>query len=246
MTEPTFLELDSAAALLELPSPAVNALVESGYLAAARFDAAGPMFQLSELKAFLARNADNGAGAGLLEMALSVAARQSVDQVDHTDPEDRGRTEAHTELAPDELLDLLDERAEHMALRVFKIFSTVFPEAANWPIGKQGAFVQQAKGRFEAILAVTELGSSVDDALFDELRQIGASAARTGTALPHLLVLLRMSRDLMVQNAVELAEADGRNGGFALSLLLTRILPAMDRLSDALANGYWEVASGGS
>jgi hypothetical protein len=229
MAKPTNLDLDAAAALLGLPSDAVTALAQRGYLAAAAQGDSGPEFHLTELKAFLARNADNGAGAGLLEAALATAFPKA--------------STGH-ELAPEELVDLLDERAEQMAWRVFKIFSTVFPEAGDWPLGKQGAFVQQTKGRFEAILAVSEAGGAADDSLFDELRDIGASAARTGTSLPHLLVLLRMSRDLMVQNAIELAESDGRNGGFALALLLTRILPAMDRLSDALASGYWESISG--
>jgi PAS domain S-box-containing protein len=57
--------------------------------------------------------------------------------------------------------------------------------------------------------------------------------------LPRLLVILRMSRDLVVQTAVELAEGRGRHWGLSLSLLLTRVLPAMDRLTDALAQGYW-------
>jgi hypothetical protein len=126
------------------------------------------------------------------------------------------------------------------------IFSTVFPEAGRWPVDKQGEFVQQAKGRLEAILAVTELGSEVDGVLYEELHGIGADAARSGTPLPQLLVLLRMSRDLVVQNAVELAESGGRHGGYALSLLLTRILPAMDRLGDALAQGYWDAVSNSS
>ena len=36
-----------------------------------------------------------------------------------------------------------------------------------------------------------------------------------------------------------MAEERGRHWGLALSLLLTRVLPAMDRLTDALAQGYW-------
>jgi PAS domain S-box-containing protein len=42
-----------------------------------------------------------------------------------------------------------------------------------------------------------------------------------------------------VQTAVELAEEHGRHWGLSLSLLLTRVLPAMDRLTDALSQGYW-------
>jgi hypothetical protein len=56
-------------------------------------------------------------------------------------------------------------------------------------------------------------------------------------------VLLRISRDLVVQNAVDLAQRAGRHGTVALSLLpllLTRIVATMDHMSDALAAGYWE------
>ncbi|HMC40652.1 MAG TPA: hypothetical protein VKI19_13380, partial [Acidimicrobiales bacterium] len=58
--------------------------------------------------------------------------------------------------------------------------------------------------------------------------------------LPQILTMLRVSRDLVVQNAIDLADSGERHGGYALSLLLTRILPAMDRLGDALTAGYWE------
>ena len=51
--------------------------------------------------------------------------------------------------------------------------------------------------------------------------------------------MLRISRDLVVQTAVEVAEERGRHWGLALSLLLTRVLPALDRLTDAVARGYW-------
>ncbi|MGH9061039.1 MAG: ATP-binding protein, partial [Acidimicrobiales bacterium] len=99
-------------------------------------------------------------------------------------------------------------------------------------------------GRFEAILAVTGQGSDVDDALVGDLEAVGAQAAWSGSPLPQLLVLLRISRDLVVQTAVELAEGRGRSSGLALSLLLTRILPAMDRLTDSLARGYWDALLG--
>src|SRR6202022_3436260 len=53
-----------------------------------------------------------------------------------------------------------------------------------------------------------------------------------------------ISRDLVVQTAVELAEERSRHWGLALSLLLTRVLPAMDRLTDSLAQGYWAAMIG--
>jgi PAS domain S-box-containing protein len=48
----------------------------------------------------------------------------------------------------------------------------------------------------------------------------------------------------VVQTAVEVAEEKGRRWGLTLSLLLTRVLPAMDRLTDAIAQGYWAAVVG--
>jgi PAS domain S-box-containing protein len=86
---------------------------------------------------------------------------------------------------------------------------------------------------------VASPGSQVDPALVDELAEVGADAARDGTPLPEVLLILRISRDLVVQTAVEVAEERGRRWGLALSLVLTRVLPALDRLVDAIARGYW-------
>jgi hypothetical protein len=148
-----------------------------------------------------------------------------------------------TALEPEELIDLLGDRAEEMARRMLRLCAEVFPDAARWTARQQAKFVRITKARFESILAVAALGTQRDAGFYAELYDIGASAARSGTALPDLLLLLRMSRDLVVQNAVELAGVGDRPGGFALSLLLTRILPAMDRISDALTEGYWEALS---
>src|SRR6202022_1330209 len=93
-------------------------------------------------------------------------------------------------------------------------------------------------------LAVTGQGAEVDEALVGDLQEVGASAASAGSPLPQLLGILRISRELVVQTAVELAEERSRHWGLALSLLLTRVLPAMDRLTDALAQGYWAAVLG--
>ncbi len=207
------VSLAKAAEYLELPTASVEALVDTGYLAALGTGAGGPEFALVDLKAFLARNAENGSG-NILDAAL--------DSVD-----------------PQTLLDALDGRSEEMARRAFEIFSTVFPESRGWSLSEQARFVDQARARFEAILAVTGQGAEVDEALVGDLQEVGASAAWAGSPLPQLLVVLRISRDLVVQTSVELAEERGRHWGLALSLLLTRVLPAMDRLTDALAQGYW-------
>ena len=212
--------LPEAAELLHLTTDAVRALVGAGYLQPGAGDATDdPLFPLVDLKAFLARNADNGSG-NLLE-AL---------ERDSADPQD--------------LLDALDGKAEEMARRAFEIFATVFPESTGWSITEQKRFIDQAKARFEAILAVTGQGAEVDEALVGDLQDVGASAAWAGSPLPQLLVVLRISRDLVVQTAVELAEERGRHWGLALSLLLTRVLPAMDRLTDSLAQGYWAAMIG--
>src|SRR5205823_7365629 len=142
------------------------------------------------------------------------------------------------------LLDALDGRSDEMARRAFDIFATAFPEATGWSLAEQARFIDQARARFEAILAVTGQGAEVDEALVGDLQDVGASAAWAGSPLPQLLVVLRISRDLVVQTAVELAEERGRHWGLALSLLLTRVLPAMDQLTDALAQGYWAAIVG--
>jgi PAS domain S-box-containing protein len=211
--------LAQAAELLEISVDAVRALLDGRYLSAQREGPDGPEFALVDVKAFLARNADNGAGN-----LLDTLERESAD--------------------PQALLDALDGKSEEMARRAFEIFATVFPEASTWNMTEQARFIEQAKARFEAILAVTGQGAEVDEALVGDLQDVGASAAWAGSPLPQLLVVLRISRDLVVQTAVELAEERGRHWGLALSLLLTRVLPAMDRLTDALAQGYWAAIIG--
>src|SRR5947208_1715404 len=206
------VDLAEAAGLLSLSIEGVRALVAAGYLRPTVVGVDGPRFALGDLKAFVARNADDGAG-NLFD--------------------DEGTID------PQALLDALDGRSDEMARRAYGIFASVFPEAARWTLAEQARFVEQAKKRFEAILAVTGQGEEVDDALVGDLEEVGASAAWTGSPLPQLLVILRISRDLVVQTAVEVAEERGRHWGLALSLLLTRVLPAMDRLTDAVAQGYW-------
>ena len=204
------VSLADAAKYLGLAPDAVRALVAADFLAA---EGDEPLFRLVDLKAFLARNADNGSG-NLLRLTAD-------------DPD------------PQALLDDLDSRSEEMARRAFDIFAAAIPEARGWKLSEKARFIAQAKNRFEAILAVTGQGAEVDEALVDDLQEVGAAAAWSNSPLPQLLVTLRISRDLVVQTAVELAEERGGRWGLALSLLLTRVLPAMDRLTDALAQGYW-------
>src|SRR5437660_9345107 len=206
-----------AAEYLGVTVETVEALASASFLSPGRVGPDGPEFRYGDLKAFLARNADSGAG----NLGQSLA--------------ELGMEDA----APQGLLGALDVRSEEMARRAFEIFASVFPEASGWSLTEQARFIEQAKGRFEAILAVTGQGAEVDEALVEDLQAVGAAAAWSNSPLPQLLVVLRISRDLVVQTAVELADERGRHWGLALSLLLTRVLPAMDRLTDALAQGYW-------
>lgn len=212
--KPRVIDLTEAAGLLGMSSDGVRALVDAGYLSAT---AGEDRFALGDIKALHARIADH----------------HGVDEVVMDDP---------TRVDPQALLDALDGRSEEMARRAFDIFQTVFPDAGGWRPADQARFIDQSRRRFEAILAVTARGDAVD--LASELEGVGAAAAWSGSSLPQLLVVLRISRDLVVQTAVELAEERGRHWGLALSLVLTRILPAMDRLTDAVAQGYWHAIIG--
>jgi PAS domain S-box-containing protein len=211
---PRVIDLDEASKLLAMSEEGVVALAAAGYLPVHGTD--GASFALGDVKALHARLSD--------EMGFDVV----VDDPARVDPQ--------------ALIDALDGKSEEMARRAFDIFQTVFPDATLWSAVEQARFVEQARRRFEAILAVTAHGDAVD--LASDLVQVGAAAAWSGSSLPQLLVVLRISRDLVVQTAVEVAEERGRHWGLALSLLLTRVLPAVDRLTDAVAQGYWEAIVG--
>jgi hypothetical protein len=129
--------------------------------------------------------------------------------------------------APDTkaLLNELASRSDEMAVRAYDIFAAAVRETVLWTDEERERFVNQSRKRFEAILAVTGQGDQVDEALVQDLKEVGASAAWAGSPLPQLLVVLRISRDLVVQSAVAIAEEGGRRWGLALSLLLTRVLP---------------------
>lgn len=208
---PHVVSLDEAAAILDLPPGTVQSLALAGFLPV-QDEAGGPTFALVDLKAFLARNADNGSG----NIAL-----------------DDGEDDAQL------LLDALDGRCQDMAEQAYRIFASAMPDAAEWGADQRQRFVDQARSRFEAILAVTAQGAHVDEGLIEELRDVGGTAAWADSPLPQLLMVLRISRDLVVQTAVQVAETRGRRWNVALALVLTRVLPAMDRLTDALAQGYW-------
>lgn len=206
--------LPEVAALLGLSEQATLELVDAGYLG----PAAGGRLNVGDVKAFQARVAAHPAGAQSAVDALSA------DLAD---------------LDPGLLLDALDGRAGEMARRSLEVYRTAFPDAVrDWTPEDDARFEAQSKARFETILAITAVGG--DEDTVSAMADVGSTAAWAGSSLPQVLLMLRISRDIVVQTAVEVAEEHGRRWGLALSLLLTRILPAMDRLTDAVARGYWE------
>src|SRR5260370_19875939 len=148
-------DVSEAASLLDLTVEGVRALVSAGYLGPSDDGPDGPRFALGDLKAFVARNADDGSGN------LFGAEGEVAD--------------------PQALLAVLDGRSEEMARRAYDIFSAAFPEASSWSLGERARFVDQARKRFEAILAVTGQGEEVDEALVGVLKEVGATAASSGS-----------------------------------------------------------------
>ena len=216
---PGSLSTVEAGDVLGLPADVVRALADAGYLTPSSLRGGVPRFALGDLKAFQARAADtldpDGYEAGLT----------SVDGFD-----------------PDALLALLDGHVEDMADRTLFLLQSVLPDVRDWSEARRQRFRVEAVARIQAILAVCAHGPGGpdEDVVADDLAEIGADAAHHGVPLPGMLVALRTSRDLLVQTAVEVAEERGRRWGLALAVALTRVIPAIDRLSDAVARGYWE------
>lgn len=208
------LTIAEAADALGLPVTGVEALVDAGYL---QVDADTTGLAVSEIKAFQARNVAGG-GATVAEVLTEALGPHS---------------------AAEEILDSLEASVPEMARRAGDIVATVFPEAAGWDDLERRRFERQAAERFEAILSVTRTRSDVDDELFDGLADAGGAAAFAGAPLPQVLLTLRISRDLMVQTAVTAAEERGTQWALALAVVLTRVLPVLDRLTDTVARGYW-------
>lgn len=209
---PRTLTAVEAGDVLGLPADVVRVLADAGYLAPASMAGGVPRFALGDLKAFQARTAAD--------------ATYEVDIDDGLDA--------------DTLLALLDGRAGDIAERALDLLAVFLPEVRDFSDAQRQRFLTEARDRIEAILAVCAHGPGSDDAIERDLADIGADAAHHGVALPAVLVALRTTRDLVVQTAVELAEERGRRWGLALSVTLTRVIPAIDRLSDAVARGYWD------
>ena len=212
---PRSLSAVEAGSVLGLPADVVRVLADAGYLACSARPGGVPRFTLGDLKAFQARST---AGFG----------------------DDMWDARGDDGLDPDALLALLDGRAGDMAERSLQLLNVFLPETLDFTEVQRERFVTEARERIEAVLTVCAHGPTHDDTIERDLADIGADAAHNGVPLPAMLVSLRVSRDLVVQTAVELAEDRGRRWGLALAVALTRVIPAIDRLTDAVARGYWE------
>jgi PAS domain-containing protein len=143
-------------------------------------------------------------------------------------------------LDPGSLLVALHLRSRAMAEHTLELLATVYPLAAEFNDAQREIFIAEAVERIEAIIALCARGPDSHEALELDMADVGEAAAHAGVPLPAVLIALRITRDLVVQTAIETAESRGRNWGVALSVTLTRVLPAIDRLSDAVALGYRE------
>lgn len=140
---------------------------------------------------------------------------------------------------PQWLMESLQQRTDELANQAYDRFVRVIPDARQWTDEQKHTFIGQAKSRFDAILSVMTQGTQVDNALRRDLEEVGSSAAWAGTSLPHLLLVLRISRDLLLQFALRLADQRGASLNASLGAFSARMLPAIDRLTDALSDGFW-------
>jgi PAS domain-containing protein len=212
---PGSLSAVDAGEVLGLPPDVVRVLADAGYLAAAARPGGVPRFALGDLKAFQARSADR-----FDEWAWDARGDDGLDV--------------------DALLELIGERTEEMAERSLDLFHLFLPESLTMQEEHRQRFLDEAGERIQAILTVCAHGAGGDETVEHDLADVGADAAHNGVPLPAVLVSLRVSRDLVVSTACDVAQERGRRWGLALAVALIKVIPAIDRLSDAVARGYWE------
>lgn len=215
------VSLAEAADVLGMPVSGVEALIRAGYLTELDDGLAR-----DDVEAFELRNSSAAGGRRSGDRAPTDPLEALVAAIDDVDA------------IAEEILDLLEASIDDLSRRAADVLSSTFSETANWTEEDRDGFREQTADRFRAILTVVRAGGNEAD-LLAELRRIGASAAEAGAVLPHLLATLRVSRDLLVQGSVVAAEETGRPWTLALAVVLTRVLPLLDRLADSLGAGYW-------
>lgn len=204
--------MPEAADALGLPVSGVEALAGAGYL---HLDS-DRRVSLSEVKAFQARNTAGGGDTADDLLGAIGAADEDAEAI----------------------LDVLERSVDDMARRAADILASTMPDGGRWSEQARDRFERQARARFEAIVAVTR-SDTTDDELLEDLADAGGAAAFAGAPLPQVLLALRISRDLLVQAAVGAAEELGQLRSIALAVVLTRVLPVLDRLTDTVTRGWW-------
>lgn len=219
--------MSGAAEILGLSPIGVIALHEAGFLVVAEgIEASETTFLLTDVKALSARL--TGVAS---EESIEATFREEMDFFDELEME----ASAPVDLTV--LVALLNEQSGDMAARAYISLCRVYEPASSWTIEQRARFIDQTSARFEAIFAMVMAGDDID--LAGELSDVGAVAAASGSSLPELLATLRISRDLIVDSAVELLEMSPQQWAEAFPALVARILPTIDRLTDAISRGYW-------
>lgn len=132
----------------------------------------------------------------------------------------------------------LDQRIPELGKAAYALFAHSVPEAGRWSDQQKASFVGQARGRFSAMLAIVDQGTTVDEALISDLEDVGSTTALSHASLTQLLTVLRISRDILLANAIHFAMAE-KDGEGIVSSFSERLLPAVDGMIDAISTGYW-------
>lgn len=138
-----------------------------------------------------------------------------------------------------ELTAALGERVDELAEQVWDIFQHVAPEAESWDEKQAARFVDQARNRLAAVLAVVEHGAEVGDAIRRDLQTVGSNAVNSHSSLQQLVFTLRISRDVLLHSAIRLLSDESEVWQWKLSTFTQMMLPAVDRMTDAITAGCW-------
>ncbi len=178
-----------------------------------------------------------------LSARLTGVLQEETSDLDDVEPFDPLEMEASAPVDLTVLVSLLHEQSGEMAAKVYVELCRVYEPAKGWTMEQRARFIDQTRSRFEAIFAMVIAGDDID--LAGELGEVGAMAARSSSSLPELLATLRISRDLVVEAAVEFPAMSHQQWGDASMELVSRILPTIDGLTDAISRGYWTAMMAG-
>jgi PAS domain-containing protein len=79
----------------------------------------------------------------------------------------------------------------------------------------------------------------IEQALQHDLEKVGASAASNEASLPHILLVLRISRDVLLHAMLKMGHEHHGEWDELLQEFSKRLMPAVDRLADTISRGFW-------